>query len=53
MYNYVDWSFVSVLAFFLTFVGGCGDSASGGIKVFRLIVILRSIENRFRFFIEP
>ncbi|WP_246209790.1 potassium transporter TrkG [Wolbachia endosymbiont of Atemnus politus] len=53
MCNYVDWSFVSVLAFFLTFVGGCGGSASGGIKVFRLIVFLRSIENRFRLLLNP
>ncbi|WCR58262.1 TrkH family potassium uptake protein [Wolbachia endosymbiont of Ctenocephalides felis wCfeJ] len=45
--NYVDWSFISVLAFFLTFVGGCSGSASGGIKIFRLIVFLRAIVSRF------
>ncbi|MDM8334993.1 TrkH family potassium uptake protein [Wolbachia pipientis] len=51
--NYVDWSFISVLAFFLTFVGGCGGSASGGIKVFRLIVFLRSIGNHFHLLLNP
>ncbi|MDG7054991.1 MAG: TrkH family potassium uptake protein [Wolbachia endosymbiont of Menacanthus eurysternus] len=51
--NYVDWGFISVLAFFLTFIGGCGGSASGGIKTFRLIVFLRSIGNRFRLLLDP
>ncbi|MDR1139058.1 MAG: TrkH family potassium uptake protein [Rickettsiales bacterium] len=51
--NYVDWGFISVLAFFLTFIGGCGGSASGGIKIFRLIVFLRSIGNRFRLLLNP
>ncbi|WP_246226412.1 potassium transporter TrkG [Wolbachia endosymbiont of Madathamugadia hiepei] len=51
--NYVDWGFISVLAFFLTFIGGCGGSASGGIKIFRLTVFLRSIENRFRLLLDP
>lgn len=45
--NHVNWSFVSVLAFFLTFIGGCSGSASGGIKIFRMIVLLRSIRNCF------
>ncbi|MGL9726235.1 MAG: potassium transporter TrkG [Wolbachia sp.] len=39
---------MSVLAFFLTFIGGCSGSASGGIKIFRLIIFLKSIGNRFR-----
>ena len=46
--NHINWSFVSVLAFFLTFIGGCSGSASGGIKIFRMIVLLRSIRNCFR-----
>ncbi|MCM1002363.1 TrkH family potassium uptake protein [Wolbachia pipientis] len=50
--NYVDWGFISVLAFFLTFIGGCGGSASGGIKTFRLIVFLRFIGNRFRLLLD-
>jgi trk system potassium uptake protein TrkH len=45
--NHINWSFVSVLAFFLTFVGGCSGSASGGIKIFRMIVLLRSTKNYF------
>lgn len=51
--NYVDWSFISVLAFFLTFIGGCSGSASGGIKIFRLIIFLKSIGNRFRLLLNP
>ncbi len=46
--DHVSWSFISVLTLFLTFFGGCSGSASGGIKIFRLIVLLRSIENYFR-----
>lgn len=45
--DYVGWGFISVLTFFLTFIGGCCGSASGGIKIFRLIVILKSIKNYF------
>ncbi|MDG7055985.1 MAG: TrkH family potassium uptake protein [Wolbachia endosymbiont of Meromenopon meropis] len=45
--NYIDWGFISVLAFFLTFIGGCGGSASGGIKIFRLVIFLKFVRNRF------
>ncbi|KLT22824.1 cation transport protein [Wolbachia endosymbiont of Armadillidium vulgare str. wVulC] len=53
MCNYLDWSFISVLAFFLTFIGGCSGSASGGIKIFRLIIFLRSIRNYFSSLFNP
>jgi len=34
--NYATWgSFATVIFFFLTFVGGCSGSTSGGIKIFR------------------
>ncbi|MDR2831517.1 MAG: TrkH family potassium uptake protein [Rickettsiales bacterium] len=51
--NHIDWSFISVLAFFLTFIGGCSGSASGGIKIFRMIILLRSIRNYFRLLLNP
>ncbi|WP_341824293.1 TrkH family potassium uptake protein [Wolbachia endosymbiont (group A) of Udea olivalis] len=51
--NHIDWSFISVLAFFLTFVGGCSGSSSGGVKIFRLIVLLRSIRNYFYLLLNP
>nr|WP_253308931.1 TrkH family potassium uptake protein [Rickettsia endosymbiont of Ceutorhynchus assimilis] len=51
--NHIDWSFISVLAFFLTFVGGCSGSSSGGIKIFRLIIFLKSIGNHFRLLLNP
>lgn len=51
--NYINWSFVSVFAFFLTFIGGCSGSTSSGIKIFRMIIFLRSIRNYFRTIINP
>lgn len=51
--NSIDWGFISVLTFFLTFIGGCSGSASGGIKIFRLIVLLKSIKNYFHNVLNP
>ncbi|WP_333023288.1 TrkH family potassium uptake protein [Wolbachia endosymbiont of Pentidionis agamae] len=45
IYDYTQWSFVSILTFFLSFIGGCGGSASGGIKVFRIIILIKLIKN--------
>lgn len=53
MCNYLNWSFISVLAFFLAFIGGCGGSASGGIKIFRLVIFLKSIRNYFSSLLNP
>lgn len=53
MCNYLNWGFISVLAFFLAFIGGCGGSASGGIKIFRLVIFLKSIRNYFSSLLNP
>jgi trk system potassium uptake protein TrkH len=47
--DYTSWgSFAIVLFFFLTFVGGCSGSTSGGIKIFRFriawIMLLETIQ---------
>lgn len=44
IHNNIDWLFISVLTFFLTFIGGCSGSSSGGIKIFRIIILLKSIK---------
>ncbi|MDN5247965.1 MAG: TrkH family potassium uptake protein [Wolbachia endosymbiont of Tyrophagus putrescentiae] len=46
-YSNLNWGLISVLTFFLTFIGGCSGSASGGIKIFRIVVMLKSIKNYF------
>ncbi len=42
--DYTTWGFFSVAAFFLLmFVGGCTGSTAGGMKIFRIQVMLMSI----------
>ncbi len=43
--RYTDSGFVAVLTFLLTFIGGCNGSASGGIKIFRIIVLFKSMKS--------
>ncbi len=51
--DYGDWCFVSVFAFFLTLIGGCSGSTSGGIKMFRIIVLIRVVKSYFNGIIKP
>ncbi|MFO1188272.1 MAG: TrkH family potassium uptake protein [Alphaproteobacteria bacterium] len=46
-------TFAEVAFLFLMFVGGCGGSTSGGIKVFRLQIMGLMVRNQMRRMIEP
>lgn len=45
--DYGDWCFIVVFAFFLTLIGGCSGSTSSGIKMFRVIVLVRTVKAYF------
>lgn len=51
--DYTLWGPLSVVAFFyLTFVGGCSGSTSGGMKIFRFQVALVMLFNQLRFLVH-
>ena len=51
--DYSDWGPLAVTAFFyLTFVGGCSGSTSGGMKIFRFQVAMILLRNQLRFLIH-
>jgi trk system potassium uptake protein TrkH len=52
--DYMNWgSFAIVLFFFLTFVGGCSGSTSGGIKVFRFNIAVVMFLETIRRLLHP
>ncbi|MDI4638082.1 MULTISPECIES: Trk system potassium transporter TrkI [Halomonadaceae] len=51
--DYTQWGPLAVVAFFyLTFVGGCSGSTSGGLKIFRFQVASVMLRNQLRFLIH-
>jgi trk system potassium uptake protein TrkH len=56
-YYTMDWSkwtyLLSMIVFILMFAGGMAGSASGGIKIIRLMIIVRNIRNETRRLIHP
>lgn len=51
--DYSLWGPLSVAAFFyLTFVGGCSGSTSGGMKIFRFQIALLMLLNQLRFLVH-
>ncbi|WP_133483114.1 MULTISPECIES: TrkH family potassium uptake protein [Halomonas] len=51
--DYTSWGSVAIVAFFyLTFVGGCSGSTSGGMKVFRFQVAAIMLRNQLRFLVH-
>lgn len=51
--DYTSWSPLIIVAFFyLTFVGGCSGSTSGGMKVFRFQVGQIMLANQLRFLVH-
>ncbi|MFY0990750.1 Trk system potassium transporter TrkI [Halomonas sp. C05BenzN] len=51
--DYTAWGALSVVAFFyLTFVGGCSGSTSGGMKIFRFQVSALLLRNQLRYLIH-
>lgn len=51
--DYTLWGSLPVVAFFyLTFVGGCSGSTSGGMKVFRFQIAMMMLLNQLRYLIH-
>ncbi|MBO7333127.1 MAG: TrkH family potassium uptake protein, partial [Alphaproteobacteria bacterium] len=52
--DYLLWgSFAVALLFFITPVGGCAGSTAGGLKIFRLSILFKTLDRRFRTMIMP
>ncbi|MDR9364902.1 MAG: potassium transporter TrkG [Balneolaceae bacterium] len=52
--DYMLWMpFTSFLLFLLFFTGGCAGSTGGGIKMMRLMIIMKNIGREFRQIIHP
>lgn len=52
--DYSLWSpFASFLLFLLFFTGGCAGSTSGGIKMIRILVILKNIKRELKQILHP
>jgi trk system potassium uptake protein TrkH len=53
----MDWSrwngFPMTLFFLLTFIGGCAGSTAGGIKIFRVQILLTSVRQELLRFLRP
>lgn len=49
-----DWPTVVVLALgVLVFVGGCSGSAAGGLKAFRILILLKIVQRQLRILLHP
>ncbi len=52
--NFENWgNYASVLFLLLMFIGGCAGSTTGGLKVFRLQILFKSITLHFKKIIQP
>ena len=52
--NYIEWPYLSqTLLLMLTFIGACAGSTAGGLKVSRLVILLRSMKNQLRKLLKP
>lgn len=52
--DYSQWHFTSkVLLFIAMFTGGCASSASGGIKIARIVLIFKIMKNEVKKIIHP
>jgi len=52
--DYLLWMpFTSFLLFLLFFTGGCAGSTGGGIKMMRLMIIMKNISREFRQIVHP
>ena len=52
--DYAAWSpFAASLFFFLMFIGGCAGSTACGMKIFRLVVVCKSIHLQTRKLLHP
>jgi trk system potassium uptake protein TrkH len=52
--DYANWgAFVTASFLVMMFIGGCTGSATGGIKIFRIVVILKSLRTQFKCLLYP
>ncbi len=52
--NYEEWPFYSqMILFLLMFVGGCSGSTGGGIKVIRIVTLLKQGINEMKYLTHP
>ncbi|WP_339046971.1 TrkH family potassium uptake protein [Candidatus Mesenet endosymbiont of Phosphuga atrata] len=51
--DYSNWCFIVVFAFFLTLIGGCSGSTSGGVKIFRIVVLIKAVKAYFHDVVNP
>ena len=52
--NYIDWSYFSqAILMILMFVGGCAGSTGGGLKVMRIMVLIKSALKEIRCTLNP
>jgi trk system potassium uptake protein TrkH len=52
--DYEQWSFMSrTVLFVLMFIGGCSGSTSGGMKVIRLVTLLKQGLNEMKYLLHP
>ncbi|MCL2154104.1 MAG: TrkH family potassium uptake protein [Leptospirales bacterium] len=52
--DYEQWSFLSrTVLFVLMFVGGCSGSTSGGVKVIRLVTLLKQGLHEMKYLLHP
>jgi trk system potassium uptake protein TrkH len=52
--DYEKWPFISqAILFILMFVGGCSGSTGGGIKVLRLVTLLKQAFNEMKYLVHP
>lgn len=52
--NFELWpNFSKVLLFFLMFIGGCSGSTGGGIKVIRIITVIKIALNNIKYMLHP
>ncbi|ADD69735.1 potassium uptake protein, TrkH family [Denitrovibrio acetiphilus DSM 12809] len=52
--NYEQWPYLAqIILFMLMFVGGCSGSTGGGIKVIRLVTLLKQGINEMKYLVHP
>lgn len=52
--NYLEWGlFPIMMFFFITYLGGCSGSTSGGLKTVRIVVLMRTLHRELMKMISP
>ena len=53
-HNYLRWgTFIPAALFFLTAVGGCTGSSAGGLKIFRIDVLVQALRRHLKLMVNP